>query len=287
MSSKRRAADDAEGTLVLIGGASHPAGDALRTFLDLSRARDGASVVGLTTASSDAERAAERWSADFARAGATNVEFPIVDRRGHAQDPRTAQLIRDASGIFLGGGDQVHLMAVLAGSLVGRALRDAFARGAVIAGTSAGAAALSEMMLAGGERRADGTRIPRHLAPGLGLLRFSTVVDTHFAQRGRLQRLFRCVAENPELLGLGIDENTALTVCGPLATVVGPGGVTYVDGRNVQFDNIEDVMTRGAPLTLSHLRVGVVGAGYTFNLRERELEVVLQATRPPNRGPAL
>jgi cyanophycinase len=88
------------------------------------------------------------------------------------------------------------------------------------------------------------------------------------------------VAENPELLGLGIDENTALTVRGPRATVVGPGGVTYVDGRNVQFDNIEDVMTRGAPLTLSHLRVGVVGAGYTFNLRERELEVVLHAGQP-------
>jgi cyanophycinase len=222
-------------------------------------------------------RAAERWSADLAAAGATNVAFPLVDRRSQSQDPHTAQLIHDAAGIFLGGGDQVHLVAVLAGSRVGQALKEAFARGAIIAGTSAGAAALSEMMLAGGERREDGTRVPTHLGPGLGLLRFSTVVDTHFAQRRRLQRLFRCVAENPELLGLGIDEDTGLVVRGSAATVIGPGSVTYVDGRSVQFDNIEEVMTRGVPLTLSHLRVGVVGAGYTFDLRERELEVVLNA----------
>ena len=119
--------------------------------------------------------------------------------------------------------------------------------------------------------------VARHLGPGLGLLGFSSVIDTHFSKRGRLQRLFRRVAENPELLGLGIDEDTAVIVRGHLAEVVGSGSLTFVDGRGVRFDNAKDVVTRGASLTLSHLRVGIVRAGYTFNLRERELEILVQA----------
>jgi len=108
------------------------------------------------------------------------------------------------------------------------------------------------------------------------LLGFSALIDTHFSKRGRLQRLFRRVAENPELMGLGIDEDTALVVRGHVAEVVGNGSVYFVDGRGVRFDNAEEAQ-KGAPLTLSYLRVGIVGAGYPFDLRERELEVLLGA----------
>ena len=102
------------------------------------------------------------------------------------------------------------------------------------------------------------------------------MIDTHFAQRRRLQRLFMVIAQNPELLGLGIDEDTALVVQGHLGEVVGRGSVTFVDGRGVRFDNADECLS-GRPLTLSYLRVGVIGAGYTFNLRERELDVLVQA----------
>jgi cyanophycinase len=95
------------------------------------------------------------------------------------------------------------------------------------------------------------------------------------------------VAENPELLGLGIDEDTALVVRGHLGEVAGTGAVTFVDGRDVHFDNADDVITRGASLTLSHLRVGLVGASYTFNLRERELEMVVQAESEGGETPSV
>jgi cyanophycinase len=115
-----------------------------------------------------------------------------------------------------------------------------------------------------------------HLGPGFGMLGFRAVIDTHFSQRRRLQRLFMVVAQNPDLMGLGIDEDTAMVVRGELAEVVGQGSVTFVDGRGVRFDNAEECML-GKPLTLSYLRVGIVGAGYTFNLRERELDLLVQA----------
>ncbi|MBV9109775.1 MAG: hypothetical protein JO306_10250, partial [Gemmatimonadetes bacterium] len=117
-----------------------------------------------------------------------------------------------------------------------------------------------------------------HLGPGFGLLGFRAVIDTHFTQRRRLQRLFMVIARNADLMGLGIDEDTAMIVRGHLGEVVGRGSVTFVDGRGVRFDNA-DQCEDGAALTLSYLRVGIVGAGYTLNLRERELEVILQSRR--------
>lgn len=274
-SSGARHDDTKAGALILIGGSLDPAGPALDTFLRLSGAREGGKLIGLTTASTDPVGSAVAWKDAFATAGATNVEFPIIDRRARAQDARIAQMVLDAHGIFLGGGDQVHLVATLGGSRVGRAIKEAFSLGAVVCGTSAGAAALSDTMLAGGEIDEEGQEVPLYLGPGFGLLGFSALVDTHFSKRGRLQRLFRRVAENPELMGLGIDEDTALVVRGHLAEVVGRGSVYFVDGRGVRFDNAEEAK-KGAPLTLSYLRVGIVGAGYPFDLRERELDVLLR-----------
>ena len=272
----RRRTDRHAGTLVLIGGACDPTGEALNAFIDLSGARDGGRIVGLTTASSAPRESAHQWLADFRRAGAEQVEFPLVDRRDVAQDPAVAKMIASATGIFLGGGDQIHLVSTLGGSRVEKAIREAYSQGAVICGTSAGAAALTETILAGGEPDDYGEMVDLHLGPGFGMLGFRAVIDTHFAQRRRLQRLFMVVAQNPELMGLGIDEDTALVVQGHLGEVVGRGSVTFVDGRGVRFDNADQCMN-GAPLTLSYLRVGIIGAGYTFNLRERELDILVQA----------
>ncbi len=272
----RRRTDRHEGVLVLIGGACDPAGEAFGRFVELAKGRDGGKIVGITTASMNPVRSARQWVKDFADAGAHQVEFPIVDSRARAQDPAVARMIAEADGIFLGGGDQVHLVTTLGGSRVGRALGDAYRAGAVVGGTSAGAAALTETIMAGGEPDEYGQMQDLHLGPGFGLLGFRAVIDTHFTQRRRLQRLFMVIARNAELMGLGIDEDTAMVVRGHLGEVVGRGSVTFVDGRGVRFDNADQCDNGGCALTLSYLRVGIVGAGYTLNLRERELEVLVQ-----------
>ncbi|HEU0298324.1 MAG TPA: cyanophycinase [Longimicrobium sp.] len=283
MTTGRRRTDRHPGTLVLIGGACEPTGEALGTFLRLSNAFDGGKIVGITTASQDPVKSAREWMKTFEAAGATHVEIPIVDRRDRAQDRRIAGMVQDADGVFFGGGDQVHLVATVGGSRLDRAVREAYANGAIICGTSAGAAALTETILAGGEPDEYGQMQDLHLGPGFGLLGFRAMIDTHFTQRRRLQRLFMVIAQNPELLGLGIDEDTALVVHDHLGEVVGHGSVTFVDGRGVRFDNADECMD-GNPLTLSYLRVGIVGAGYTLNLRERELEVLVQARRDEAAG---
>ena len=270
--------DEARGALVLIGGACHPEGEALGAFVRLSGADHGAPLIGFTTASGNPVRSATAWKRDFASIDIRNIDFPLVDTRDKANDASIADRVRDAAGIFLGGGDQVHLIATLGGTRVGDAIRDAYLRGAVVCGTSAGAAALTETTMAGGEIDEDGNEVEMYIGPGFGLLCFESVIDTHFAQRRRLHRLFVAIAGYPQLLGLGIDEDTGLVVHGSIGEVVGKGGVTFVDGRDtVRFDNASRVK-KGGELTLSHLRVGIVGTGQRFDLEARELEALVNAT---------
>lgn len=268
----REPSEGARGALVLMGGAIEPPNEAFQSFLRLAGAKEGGRVVVLTTASANPEEAARAWRADFRRAGAGDVLFPIFGRSGDARDREIAQMIREANAVFLGGGDQVKLVAALGGSCTLTEIKALYARGGVIGGTSAGAAALTELTMAGGEIDEEGNLVEQYIGPGLGLLGFETIVDTHFQQRRRLQRLFVVVAQNKELLGLGIDEDTALIVRGHLGEVVGAGGVTFVDGRDtVRFDNADDI-EKGRQLTLSHLRVGIVGTRYHLDLQQRELD---------------
>jgi cyanophycinase len=276
----RRRRPDPGGVLMLIGGGTTPDGDALKTFLQLADGARSGPIVGFTTASGDPGGMAALWSDQLTLAGAREFRIPIVGSRADAHDPQIIELVRRARGIFLGGGDQVKLVTVFSGTPLEAAIREAYERGAVICGTSAGAAALSETTLAGNEVDEEGNLVEQYIGPGLGLLGFGALIDTHFSQRRRLYRLFVAIAAYPQLMGLGIDEDTALIVRGHMGTVVGRGGVTFVDARGVKFDNSEEV-TKGRQLTLSSLRVGIVGTGYEFNLRERELQIVLEGAEVP------
>lgn len=272
---RRSLTEGAKGVLVLIGGACTPHGHALRSFLDLTGARSGGRIIGLTTASVEEAESARAWTSVFRSAGAFNVEIPLFDRSDDTLDARLARSIRDAAGVFLGGGDQVKLVSTLSGTRTEAAIRELHHSGGIVCGTSAGAAALTEMTMAGGEVDEEGNLVEQYIGPGLGLLGFDAIIDTHFSQRRRLQRLFLVVASNRQLLGVGIDEDTALVVRGHRGEVLGAGGVTFVDGRDtVRFDNAGD-LEKGRQLTLSHLRVGIVGTKYHLNLLERELDELI------------
>ncbi|MDB4871716.1 MAG: cphB [Gemmatimonadales bacterium] len=272
--TRRRRLRDAAGTLILIGGGTSAGGDAIGSFIELTGAKEGGPITGVTTASSQVALAREAWLADLKSAGANNVTIPLVESRDDAYDPTIVELIRNARGIFLGGGDQVKLVSTLGGTPLEEAIRDAYMDGAIICGTSAGAAALTKTTLAGNEVDDEGKLVEQYIGPGLGLLGYHTLIDTHFTQRRRLYRLFVAIAEFPALMGLGIDEDTALIVKGEVGTVVGKGGVTFVDGSSVRFNNAADV-TKAPELTISALRVGIVGTGQQFNLKKREIVALL------------
>ena len=259
---------------MLIGGGTTAGGPALAGFVEMTNGREGAPIIGLTTASSQVKVSRDMWLADLTQAGATNVEIPVVETREQASDQKLAERVRAARGIFLGGGDQVKLVSVLGGTPVGEAIRDAYIDGATVCGTSAGAAALTKTTLAGNEVDEEGKLVEQYIGPGLGLLGYHTLVDTHFTQRRRLYRLFVAIAEFPALMGLGIDEDTALVVKREIGTVIGRGGVTFVDGSSVRYNNAAGVTT-GPELTISALRVGIIGTGQQFNLKKREVQALL------------
>jgi cyanophycinase len=275
--STRRRLRDAAGTLILIGGGTTPGSAAVQAFVDMTDARDDCSIVGLTTASSEVVASGERWLGQLQEAGVTNCRIPVVDSREHASDPTIVRMVREARGIFLGGGDQVKLVSCLGGTPLETAIREAFMDGAIVCGTSAGAAALTKTTLAGNEVDDEGKLVEQYIGPGLGLLGFHALVDTHFTQRRRLYRLFVAIAEFPALMGLGIDEDTALVVKREIGTVLGSGSVTFVDGSSVRYNNSADV-TQGSELTISALRVGIVGTGQKFNLRKREVQALVTSS---------
>jgi cyanophycinase len=271
--------------LILVGGGTTSGGEPLSSFIELADARAGAPIAGLTTASSQVALARDMWLSDLKNAGATNLTIPLVESREQASDRAIVALFRSARGTFLGGGDQVKLVSMLSGTPLEEAIREAYIDGAIVCGTSAGAAALTKTTLAGNEVDDEGKLVEQYVGPGLGLLGYHTLIDTHFTQRRRLYRLFVAIAEFPALMGLGIDEDTALVVRREIGTVVGSGGVTFVDGSSVQFNNSADV-TKGHELTISALRVGIVGTGQQFNLKRREIQSLLTPPAPrelPNR----
>ncbi len=250
----------ARAPVVLIGGGTSANGAALGAFIDLARGRDGGRIVALTSASGDPDAAARGWLRDFAASGCRNVEIPVVASRKDAHDQRVVETIAGADGIFLGGGDQVRLVSLIGGTPVGDAIHRAHSRGIVVGGTSAGAAALAKTTLAGNETDDHGDVVEQYIGPGLGVVAHPAIIDTHFSERRRLYRLFVALAEYPDIMGLGIDEDTALVVRGDVGSVVGAGGVTFVDGRDVVYSNAWS-RDEGTPLTLSAVRVGIIGAG--------------------------
>jgi cyanophycinase len=228
------------GHLVIIGGGEDRSQDmrVLRRFVELTHAAQPRVVV-LTAASREQEAIAQVYQHAFGMLGATPVVFAMHSRQDAAA-PAVIEHILEADGVFMTGGDQRKLLSIIGGTRTSAAMHRIYReRGACIAGTSAGASAMSEHMLAEGWVNPHPRKGAVDLAAGLGFVP-RAIVDQHFSQRQRLGRLLTVVAQNPYLLGVGIDEDTALVIeRGQGLQVVGRGAVTLVDGREMQSDFLE------------------------------------------------
>lgn len=265
------AADGTPGPLVVIGGAEDKVGRSviLRRVVALAGGRGRARIVVVPTASSVETEMVEVYTDLFHRLGAAEVTSVRPTSRATADDPALAAQTASATGVFMTGGNQLKLSQLLTGTALGDAIHAAHLRGAVVAGTSAGASVMSTHMISlGGEGLT-----PRHrasqLSSGLGLLD-GVVVDQHFDQRARHGRLMSLVATSPNLLGIGIDENTAAVVTERRwLEVVGAGAVFVVDAQHAVSDAHE--ARSGAPLLLSGAVVHTLPTGARFDLERRAL----------------
>jgi cyanophycinase len=257
-----------DGSVMIIGGAEDKIRDRviLSRFTTLAGGSDGVVAV-ISTASSLGHLAGERYREIFTGLGISTVRPLHAMTRAQANDETFARQLRDATGIFLTGGNQLRLSSTIGGTLLAEAVLDRFRAGAVVAGTSAGASAMSSHMIAFGA--SGGT--PKHrmaaLAAGLGVLP-SVIVDQHFQQRNRYGRLLSVIAQNPSLLGLGVDEDTA-GVVGPdhVMEVIGRGSITIVDGAGAETDAWDVKGHR--PVMISGVVLHLLPSGYRFDLRRR------------------
>ena len=219
------------GTLLIVGGGAQPPALVDR-FVELAGGSGKARIAVLPMASEEADEAGREKAEQLEGLGAEVVVLNLT--RAAAESAGTAKRLDGITGVWFTGGDQARVTAALLGTPVLDALRARYAAGAVLGGTSAGAAIMSDSMLTGNQRQPDslgyyGDEFPDvargviEVVPGLGFLH-GAVVDQHFLRRERHNRLFAVVLERPTLLGVGIDEGTALEVR--------PDGRWWVRGRS-------------------------------------------------------
>ncbi len=273
--------EEHQGTLVIIGGAEDKDSDCqiLRKLANLCM--DRGNMVVVAVAAQDQQEAGAKYQRVFSGLGLKDTAVITLAKRSEANSSHLHSILKGAGAVFFTGGDQLRITGMLGGTEFGHLLNQLYRDGTVIAGTSAGAAAMSQTMIIGGQESEAPRHATAHMAPGLGLLK-EVVVDQHFAQRGRIGRLLSAIAQNPRVLGLGVDEDTAAFVrSGREMEVVGSGSVTILDATGITHSNLSET-SLGQPLALSHVIVHVLPSGYIYDLRDRTMAAPAKENEKPH-----
>jgi cyanophycinase len=250
-------------TVILIGGTEDKSGE--RTILrEIARRAHGGPLAICTAGSAIPAELFQTYGSVFRELAVRDLLHVSITNRGDAENPKTVAAIAQSKVFFFSGGDQLRITSMLAGSRLYSAVRELYARGGTVAGTSAGASALGHTMPMSTEAAEHKVAAAWQLVPGLGLLD-QVIVDQHFAQRGRMGRLVAGVVENPRLMGVGIDENTGLIWNGSSFRAIGSGAVYVVDGRQVTRSNLGEARAQTA-ISAFDIRLHVLSAGDCFDM---------------------
>ena len=265
-----------QGPVMPIGGGEEKKGpgdkDVLQRFIDLAGGNK-AHIVVVPTASEIPEEMAQQYTDVFGELGAKTVNVLDIRERHQSNSDATLQMLEPATGIFITGGAQARLVALMAGTLAMECIRLRNADGVVVAGTSAGASIVASHLMSGETSLAvkSGSTAARkglvELVAGFGLLQ-DIIVDQHFSERGRMGRLLTVYAANPGLLSIGLDEDTAVVIDRDgMLEVLGSGMVTIVNGRDAVSDYYDRKV--GEVLTVADSHLFVLGPGRRFDLNAR------------------
>lgn len=256
------------GQLIIIGGAEDKEGECkiLREFIRRAGGRE-ARIAVMTVATSLPGEVGLEYRDLFEKLGADTVDIVDTERREDASCGRNLEIIENATGVFFTGGDQSRITEVLKDSEIDKLLHQKFDRGLVIAGTSAGAAMMPDIMIVEGEGETNPRLDTVVLEPGMGFLS-QVAIDQHFSQRGRLGRFVSALVQQPALLGCGIDENTAIAVHEDEIEVIGEGAVTIIDVANIDT-NLKESLHDEA-LAICGAKLHILPEGYRFSLKQRD-----------------
>lgn len=234
-----------------------------------------AKVVVIPTASSIPVEVGENYVEAFSKLGCTSVEVLDIRSKAHSEEESALQLVKDAHCIMFSGGDQSKISKHIGNTSLHKLMRERFynEEGFVIAGTSAGAMAMADEMIAGGSVKESFTKGAVIMRKGLAFLP-DVVIDTHFIRRGRFGRTTEAVAKLPNLLGIGLAEDTGIIIKNANeCTVIGSGMVILFDGSELLHNN-EKILDEGTPMTITNLKVHVLSNGDQYNIKERKVDVL-------------
>jgi cyanophycinase len=256
------------GHIIPIGGAEDKVSDRaiLRRFVDLCGG--SAARIAVIPTASTLDTTGGRYREVFGSLGVAEVNVLDFRDRGDVERLMWEDALDNATGVFLTGGNQLRLSTILGGTAVATRLRRVNAKGVHVAGTSAGAAFVSEHMIAFGREGSTPIAGQVTLTPGLGLTN-RVIVDQHFRERDRLGRLLTALAYNPFAIGLGLDEDTAAFINGDnRIEVIGTGGITVVDVSALEHSGMATAQ-EGKPVQLIGIRLHVLTHGGLFDLHTR------------------
>ncbi|NOZ63011.1 MAG: cyanophycinase [Calditrichaeota bacterium] len=249
----------------------------MKKFIELAHGFDDGKILVLPMASADPQNTGEYQANQLRQLGAKNVDYLIVSA-AEANGDSTLKKLDGVSGIFFSGGVQSRIVKAIGGTPFAEKLQQLYRSGAVIGGTSAGAAVMSKIMITGDEKRPD--KNPNRAfnkieedniatAAGLGFLD-DVIIDQHFVRRKRHNRLISLVLENPKLVGMGIDESTALLVHpNHQFEVLGENSVIVYDARKAKIAPFDS--TQSYNLAASNITMHVLTHGYLFDLNKNEV----------------
>ncbi len=260
---------DRRGALVAIGGAEDKVGSRaiLQQVVALAGGRRAVIAI-LPTASQIPTELERTYRQIFAELGVAETRTVAIRDRADAADPATLAKLAGCTAAFFTGGAQGRIVSLVGGTPLAQTIRRAHREGMVVAGTSAGASVVCEHMIAQGRSGYAPRRQSVTMAPGLGLTK-RLVIDQHFAQRHRIGRLFAAVALNPYLIGVGIDEDTAVVLDGHnRLSVIGRGTVTVIDGSRLLHTDIHETAS-AAPAAVLGMQVHVLTHGLGYDVDRR------------------
>ncbi|WP_179334308.1 cyanophycinase [Winogradskyella costae] len=234
-----------------------------------------AKIVVIPTASSIPVEVGENYLTAFSTLGCTNVTVLDIRSKEDSETPHAIELIKSANCVMFSGGDQSKITDKIGGTIIHTILAERFVNeaGFVIAGTSAGAMAMANEMIAGGSASESFIKGAVNMYKGLGLIP-ELIIDTHFVRRGRFGRQSEAVAKFPNLIGLGLAEDTGMIIKnGNDCTVIGSGMVIVFDGSTLTHNN-EKILEEGTPMTVANLTIHVLSNGDEYNIKTRKVKVL-------------
>jgi cyanophycinase len=257
------------GNLIIIGGAEDKEGSKsilkeVCSKIDKVKER----LLVATVATENPEAAGIKYISVFKNLGVYNIDILNIKQREDAKLAQNINLVEGASLIFFTGGDQLRITSLLGGTEILKSIKTKFNDGCTIVGTSAGASVMSDTMIVTGPSEEPPKKCTLKMAPGLGFLK-GVIIDQHFEQRGRIGRLLVGISENPETLGVGLDEDTSIVVNenGEIR-VIGSGAVYVIDGSSITSTNVSE-QKPDEILSIFDVKVHVLKDGNMFNLNNR------------------